>query len=490
MSHNYNDMFAPSIAPTEEQSAIIYSKENPLKVIAFAGTGKTATLVMKANHQMQKRILYLAFNKSVELEAKGRFGSNVTAKTVHALAYGKFGKKFKLGKLSPYQVSRSSNLNLYDALLALKTLENWFSSADPRISSQHAAQDFLQKYPKDATSRIITAADNIWEAMQYGTGGTPMSHSGYLKLFQLSKPELPYDCVYLDEAQDSNGVTLQLVLDQANSMETTIVGDDFQSIYAWRGAVNALHKINAPSLLLTQSFRFGQEIANVANKLLHTYFAQNTKLRGTGHSTVGNTDIQKAHTIIYRTNAGVFRKACDLVNSQNIYIPGSTEYGDLPIFMTLMDMYHLLTGDKKSIKNPEISCFESFDQVEEMVEQECLEPELSVSARIVKEFGLSVPQKIEDIKRVLQPTPDTAQVVLTTAHKAKGLEWNQVLLGDDFPRLFDKVGDLIPLGYEEGELDPQEVNLLYVAATRAKQNLELNNDLKRLYSYNPIKKPV
>jgi len=487
MSLDFNDMFAPSLAPTPEQEAIIYSGSNPLKVIAFAGTGKTATLVMKANHQIHKRILYLAFNKSVETDAKARFGSNVTARTVHALAYGKFGKKFKLGKLSPYQVSRSTGLTIYEALLALKTLENWFSSGDPKISSQHAALDFLHKFPKDSHHRIITAADNIWEAMQYGTGGTPMSHSGYLKLFQLSKPELPYDGVYLDEAQDSNGVTLKLVLDQASQLETTIVGDGHQSIYAWRGALNALNKINAPSLLLTQSFRFGPEIANVANKVLHTYFAEPAKLRGTGHSSVGPTDIRKQYTEIYRTNAGVFRKACDLVNSHNIYIPGSTEDGELPIFATLQDMFHLLSGDKKSIRNPEISCFESFDQVEEMVEQECLEPELSVSARITKEFGLAIPQKIAEIKRVLQPTQDTAHVVLTTAHKAKGLEWNQVQLGDDFPRLFDKNGELITLGYEDGELDPQEVNLLYVAATRAKQNLELNNELRRLQNFNPIK---
>ena len=43
------------------------------------------------------------------------------------------------------------------------------------------------------------------------------------------------------------------------------VGDAHQQIYEWRGAVNAMKRLPLPQTLLTQSFRFGDQIADVAN---------------------------------------------------------------------------------------------------------------------------------------------------------------------------------------------------------------------------------
>jgi len=65
--------------------------------------------------------------------------------------------------------------------------------------------------------------------------------------------------------------------------------------------------------------------------------------------------------------------------------------------------------------------------------------------------------------------------VLATAHKAKGLEWPEVRLAEDFPSLPELDGldpDGMPrLAAEERD---QELHLLYVAATRARRRLEPN----------------
>jgi superfamily I DNA/RNA helicase len=71
--------------------------------------------------------------------------------------------------------------------------------------------------------------------------------------------------------------------------------------------------------------------------------------------------------------------------------------------------------------------------------------------------------------------PDQAQVFLSTAHKAKGREFEQVELSDGFidlnnPRK-DERGQPLPF-------DPQEVNLLYVAVTRAQRALHLPVELR------------
>jgi F-box protein 18 (helicase) len=61
-----------------------------------------------------------------------------------------------------------------------------------------------------------------------------------------------------------------------------------------------------------------------------------------------------------------------------------------------------------------------------------------------------------------------AEVVLTTAHKAKGLEWPDVTLADDFPDLM-MGGEPI----SKDDLEADEFNLIYVSLTRAMDRLRL-----------------
>ncbi len=65
---------------THEQSPIIQSKASKILVRAFAGTGKTTTLVGFAKANPTLRILYLCYNSSVEKAAKGKFPRNVVCK--------------------------------------------------------------------------------------------------------------------------------------------------------------------------------------------------------------------------------------------------------------------------------------------------------------------------------------------------------------------------------------------------------------------------
>ena len=68
------------------------------------------------------------------------------------------------------------------------------------------------------------------------------------------------------------------------------------------------------------------------------------------------------------------------------------------------------------------------------------------------------------------------KITLVTAHRSKGLEWDQVWLSDDFPSVYDKEGKFI--GLSEAER-----NLLYVSATRAKKNLKYNQTVADIIDY-------
>jgi len=76
---------------TSEQHAIINSNGN-IKINAVAGSGKTTTIIEYAKARpANSRILYLAFNRSVKIEATKKFAekglSNVKVETAHSLAY-------------------------------------------------------------------------------------------------------------------------------------------------------------------------------------------------------------------------------------------------------------------------------------------------------------------------------------------------------------------------------------------------------------------
>ena len=78
-----------SFTKTQEQLDIIeFAKSgNDLIIQAYAGSSKTFTLKSIAEELPEKKILYIAFNKSIVEEATKKMPSNVVVKTIHAVAY-------------------------------------------------------------------------------------------------------------------------------------------------------------------------------------------------------------------------------------------------------------------------------------------------------------------------------------------------------------------------------------------------------------------
>ena len=78
------------LQPSPEQPALIAARRadpaGSLRVLAFAGTGKTTALRLLAEADPSPA-LYLAYNKAAQLEAQPRFPAHVACRTVHSLAY-------------------------------------------------------------------------------------------------------------------------------------------------------------------------------------------------------------------------------------------------------------------------------------------------------------------------------------------------------------------------------------------------------------------
>ncbi|NXH59333.1 FBH1 helicase, partial [Rhabdornis inornatus] len=136
---------------THEQQRILNHRIEPgqtVKIMAFAGTGKTSTLVKYAEKFQELKFLYLTFNKAMAEKAKKVFPRNVTCKTFHSLAFGSIGRHYKdkgklnFSKMSVYSISfllqnRKDQSLFIRGKMVSQTLENFFSSSDEEICEEH-----------------------------------------------------------------------------------------------------------------------------------------------------------------------------------------------------------------------------------------------------------------------------------------------------------------------------------------------------------------
>src|SRR5258707_874697 len=115
-------------------------------------------------------------------------------------------------------------------------------------------------------------------------------------------PEIPGSFILMDEAQDTNPAMLAALRNQDSQI--VYVGDRYQQIYEWRGAVNAMDSVTTRHrCFLTQSFRFGNAIADAATLLLRA-LGEEQRLTGTT-SVASKLGCGQPNAVLCRTNAGV-----------------------------------------------------------------------------------------------------------------------------------------------------------------------------------------
>jgi superfamily I DNA/RNA helicase len=465
--------------PTKEQQLIIDSarQRHNLAITAFAGSGKTATCMFVAK-ELTKPSLYIAFNKSIATEASEKFPIHVDCKTLHSLAYADIISPNKMFKKVSGFVDTKEVIQLLDKQLELLTdsevLEVVYLVTDViRFFCQSASfslEDFSEEYLSEAYTSEQRAMYKplivqVWAAMTSKSSSLKMTHDVYLKLFQLSKPVLDqYEVIYLDEAQDSNPVSLDIFYRQTHA-QLVMVGDPYQSIYEWRGAVNAFDTI-PPSFVrkeLTESFRFTQEIADMANKL--TYIAgNNIQIKGLFQS---NLETSKA--IICRTNASILSRLLSAVqNKDKVFV-----LADLQDLWS--KMYHisaLVGGAKPRYPNKSLIGFHSFDELKREAEHSAeLRKLLNLSSILAS--GRGTHANIVSIKEVIVEDVDLADYTISTCHKAKGLEYTSVELDEDMLDLEEEERPLAEV-LREG----QTLNLIYVAITRAKLKVRIPSSIQ------------
>ncbi|WP_328978491.1 UvrD-helicase domain-containing protein [Streptomyces canus] len=471
--------------PTDEQAAALdaFHSGDPLAIQAGAGTGKTSTLAFLAEQAPTRRGRYLAFNRAIALDASARFPGTVQCKTAHSLAYAALGYRYRARLNSPRRPGwavgqdlglhapvRINSIDVMPATLSntvLRTITGFCQSADREIAHHHVPR--LRRIDDDEAHAeladlILPYAMKAWADLQDPHAGiVRFEHDHYLKIWALTDPVLPGDFLLLDEAQDTNAVLEQIVLAQKDHTQIVMVGDSAQAIYGWRGARDVMTGFDARHLTLTRSFRFGPLLADEANRWL-TLSKAPIQLTGTDEiSTTVGPQTRRADAVLCRTNIGAISEILTLLD--NGATPALVGGGDA--LRSLAQAARDLIQGRRT-HHPELLLFTSWPTLREYAEHDPAASDLQPFANLVDEHG---PDAI--LQAVEQLAPEsTAQVTVSTVHKAKGREWSHVRIAPDFSPppetdVLDAGGRPIP-----GPVNEAEARLAYVAVTRARRHLD------------------
>ena len=436
------------------------------------------TLQAYALARPHQRMLCLAYNKAIQLEAAAKMPANVVCRTSHALAYkiarALFGGRVeqRVGKTYPSTVAGVLGCSPIAASAALATVQRWCGSLDQELGMDHLPDHIVARLGEPRV--LLQLAQLLWEHMlDPHEADIRLPHDGYLKLYQLQQPLLrDFGVVLVDEAQDLNPCTFDIVTGQDATI--VMVGDEAQSINGYRGSVNALGLLDADERLpLMCSWRFGEGIAHMANALLSHFkagFVHPIVGAGEPRRTKLHVDVAKPFAIITRTNGMAFEEAVNFLDlERNYHFIGGTEGYRLE---KILDAYDLWMGERTTVRDPYLKSFATFAELAELA-LDAEDAELKQLVRAVERYGGRIPVLINEItaRHVKLHKSAWAQfdgIFIGTTHKTKGLEFEQVWLADDYMPFFEEGREL-----GLGEVETEEVHLLYVGLTRARAAVRL-----------------
>jgi hypothetical protein len=476
---------------TPEQEAIIraaHSKRS-FRILALAGTGKTTTLIQIAR-EIEEPSIYLAFNNAIAKDASGRFPRHVKVRTGHSLAWDAYVKPNNIGdriERNPWAIreamlaqfpkelasigtsarSQSASFAVFD------TLSAFMNSAAEKITAAHVPP----KHAEFSAQAVVKIARLIYEAMMDPESRFPLNDDAYLKAWALTKPRLPYTVIYGDEWQDANPVMLD-VIEQQTHAQRIYVGDANQSIYSWRGAVDALSALDAlPAYPLTQSFRFGPMIAKLANSILRAkgrVVVMPLRIRGLPSIEDRVEEIQVPDLVLSRTNAGLFEEAVAMLDylapEDRIAFVGGVE----EVVSMARAAYELSVEGRTSHR--EFRFFRNWEDLAGIVEGG-FGANFGPFVKLVKNHGDRIPSMCDSIMAAAIKDESRARVLFSTTHKFKGRERKRVKVAGDFPEFcrFDRKR-------RDWVFSAEEANIAYVALTRAQLVIDVKAYLPLLMS--------
>lgn len=486
---------------------------------AVAGSGKSTTalkcLELLTNGE---KVLLTSFNKEIVTELTGRIKGlpnkeNIDCRTLHSLG------NMILRQNYPHKIDPQPNTFKYSGYIYnnIKSLSyGYYSTLEQKdrekyIDNVRRLVDYGRYFLCETVDDLefvekhyhITTYENEKEValdiMEWGKNNIDTIDFTDMiwlpNVLECSTEGCDYDWIICDECQDTmTAERLLLLMCRKESTRMLFFGEKVQCIYSFMGSdyrsFDELRKLpNTISLPLSISYRCSKSVVNMAKRFNQSIEAREDAPNGEIKYDVSIDEIQDGDMVLCRLNAPLLQLYCEITKlGKPAYIRGkdigsnlitsikktkqeklnkdleavgvfSSLYSDLLRDIDVTMKKHKITLDM-AMDDMDISS--TYDKIQAL---EAISNDVSTAEEL-----------IDKIKKLFSDK-EKKGIQLSTIHKAKGLEADNV---------FICCPSMLPLrsAKEEWELE-EEANLEYVAYTRAKNNLSFLDEKEfTVYSSN------
>lgn len=471
------------------------SNARNLVVDAVAGSGKTTTIVEAVQRAPEENVLVCAFNKRIAQELSDRFThSLVTAKTLHGIGYQIIRRHWK-GMPCTEENTRADQLTRIALGQRVTEVPKRIASLVSKLHTKAREMAPTNWHEpgvlEDIALRFDCEPDEGWSYTENGvrkeynlpwlveTTERALAHAmterpdrkigiDYADMIALPLmhhlTSRDYDLVAVDEAQDMTVAQLELAQRVCHG-RFCIIGDRHQAIYGFRGADSGSldrlkAELNAVELPLTTTYRCGWKIVERAQKLVPHIRAVESAEPGevvSAHYDDLMKNVSAGDVILSRLNAPLVSVTLALlrqgkrarmagkidIGKQVMTVIRSLRAGSLDDLIVLLEKWEERTVNKYA----QYGKLDLVDRTRDMADM--------IRAFILDAESMS--QLQDKIEYLFVDVPEEDQILASSVHKAKGLEWDRVWLMQESL-------------YRRGD-NPEERNIEYVAITRAKSSL-------------------
>ena len=466
---------------------------------ATAGSGKTTSAVaaMKLIPKKQK-CLFIAFNKSIadELSERLKNNENVQARTAHSLGFlmlkRNIGNDIEVDEYK-YRTFLKKNINgltnLNDANLTLKQANEYIESVSmlidySRFNLAQSVKEINEVALKYDIPINFDECEVTLKCLEWGKEHTETidyTDMVWLPVELSLKPlGLQYDWIFVDECQDMSLMSIQLFLKCfKRGSRFVAIGDDSQMINLFAGSSEEAFKFmceypNTQLFELPISYRCAKKVVELANAFVPMMQAREDAPEGIILNNCRTSVFKDGDMVLSRSKSPLLKLYVKLLRKGvNCYIKGQDIGLNLIKLLETTDINELNCDLKKD--GVFVRLYDNlFNERNKLMNKRGLDyKDATLSSVIMEKYdtinALSVlaekfktkTELIENIKKIFQE--NSKGVCLSTVHKAKGLEADNVyiLCHSSMPS---------KLAHHEWE-KIQERNLIYVAYTRAKKTL-------------------
>lgn len=489
--------FTPSIYQEKIFDFILHGNGNAV-ISAKAGASKTSTCVASIKLiNPKKKVMFLAFNKSIaeELKEKLKDYPNVVVRTSHSLGYAILRRnvegnvdldEFKYRTYLKSHISELSEANVRMTTMQANTyIDNITALIEfARFNLAQTSDEVRKLAVKYDVPIMFDECDVVIKVLEWGK--TVLNRIDYTDMVWLPV-ELSMKCkgfqkdfIYADESQDLSVASIQLFLKCFKRGTRFIaVGDEKQMVNCFAGSSEDAFQMmkdypNTTLFELPICYRCPQKVIKLAQELVPDIQARNNAPQGDIIEECRTSVLKDGDMVLCRSKAPLLKVYTKLLRKGvQCYIKGQEIGVNLKKMLNSVDCEELNPSLKKDGVFVRLydKLFETRNRV--MKNMGLDYQDATLSSYVTNQYDMInaltvLAEKYTTKKELLKHIDEIFNeskngVILSTIHKAKGLEADNVyiLCNSSMP------SKLAKKDWEKAS----EQNLIYVAYTRAKKKL-------------------